>query len=97
METFTKEERNAIYKQALIEANEDIHFPYGICHWIGNAAERLRFGRYTEDMAELYPEIEKHRPFRNFMDKTYADVYWFDPRDKQIRIDILKQAIKETE
>lgn len=90
MKEYTKEERNAIYRQALIESRNGICPPYGLCTWISLALRKIYD---TIDVnIELFPEIYKHKP-----STTYSVVHWFDIRDKQTRIDILKQAIKETE
>ncbi len=91
IERYTKQERNAIYRQALIESETD-NPPYGLCTWLIWAIRRIE-GRFCAHIDMPYfPEIMKHLPRKKF-----GTAYWFDSKDKQIRIDILNQAIKETE
>jgi hypothetical protein len=86
MEKLTKEQRHDIYVKALIEAEKDDGYPFGLCIWI--------YWVMDVDYCDMdeFPEILLHKPR-----KKYSVTYWFNPTDKQIRIDILKQAIKETE
>ena len=91
---FTKEERHALYVQALIESEQDLAPRYGLCIWISWAYQCIYGKAERDEFIDMLPEIIKHKPWY-FDEKN--DPYWFDPYDKQIRIDILKQAIKETE
>lgn len=84
---YTKEQRHEIYKKAL-----DFLIEYGYFGYMCNAIH-LVSGKYPSDMS-VYPEILKGKPTVG----KYAS-YWF-PFNKQgheKRIEILKQAIKETE
>lgn len=97
MKKLTKKERHSIYVLALVKykrrIEEGLHF--GLCDAIEGAAWKI-FGwdNYPDpyDNMEGYPEIAKY--------KAEGDgTYWFSKHGDGIqkRINILEQAIKETE
>lgn len=84
----TKQERNMIYEAALKYAKEDSP-PFGLCMWI-SWAYRDFYMQWEPDM-NLFPEIMRHK-----VDNLELEPYWFDTEDRDVRIKILEQAIKET-
>lgn len=96
----TKKVRNVIYKEALklyLQDVNTVNYPSGLCHYIITViyAKRYNFrkwysNRTTSNLFYLFPEIDKHRPLR-------LCIFWFPLDDTKTRIQILEQAIKETE
>lgn len=87
----TKKRRNQIYESALA-----IYISKGFTHGLCNAISKAK--RYSEPNPYIhscqYPEIFKHAP--KFSERTQDDGYWFPVYDREIRINILTQAINET-
>lgn len=100
--------RHAFYEEALIVALCDEKICVGLCYFlneaitniIGYGLESLRFNAYDELKKTIgetaFPEIVKHKPEKF---ESNSDDYWFtnDSEGLKKRINILKQAIKETE
>ena len=96
MSKLTTKERNEIYKLALFALEEAINknlLGRGLCWFIMVAAEQLEFWEANPFYYGFasYPEIQKHEP------KEHG-CYWWDIQELGIqkRIEILKQAIAET-
>ncbi len=96
MEKPTKAERHEVYKGALKEIrkpkNKNV---YGLCaalsYWDGGSSFYPKYDAFLY-MQQLFPEVYKHKPT-----KTQCFDFWFSIENGfQKRIDILKQAIKET-
>lgn len=102
---FNKQERHQIYVGALewINTKHDPLDPYSICESLDETIRKLfpekydlvEFGRQDpydslECLNGHYPEVEKHKPAPDM-------AYWFAANDKDSRVAILEQAIKETE
>ena len=89
----TKKDRNRIYKEALDSFTEE-HMGYtGLCYHINKARDIIENSPDPYLKMSAYPEIYKHKPEKYF---TWIG-HWWDLTDREIRIKVLKQAIKETE
>lgn len=95
---YTKNERNYIYSEALTEFLNALSsgICIGLCCCIGKAEKRLngKTIEFVNHPLENFPEVIKHEP------KQWEEFcYWFhtDLKGAEKRIEILKQAIKETE
>ena len=88
-----RKQRNKIYKKAL-EIYLELENPFfmGFCKLLMITASKIHIyiTDYYSDIIDSFPEIEKHRP-------SDAKTFWFPTGDKEIRINILNQAIRETE
>lgn len=88
--TFTKEERNAIYRKALESIESENQ--YFICVAIGEAAVQIHG---HADFSEVYdfPEFAKHMPINKGKHEA-----WFGLADegRPKRIEVLEQCIRET-
>jgi hypothetical protein len=97
----TKKQRNNIYKGLLnLYLNEDYTFYvhdkncyyYGFCYAVMSYREKMKhkmeYG--IKNLTELLTICGKTKD-------SFIDRFWFDPHNKEKRIEILKQAIKETE
>jgi hypothetical protein len=99
MNELTKEQRNEIYKMALLylEADYKINKKYfrGLCWQIMLASDKLElfFASPFKNIPNFrcFPEIQKHEPNEH-------GCYWFEISEFGIhkRIKILQQAIEET-
>jgi hypothetical protein len=98
----SKKTRNKIYVRALFKYKErlEVHpkiYLFGLCRALTIACESLRINSAlysSSKKEENFPEVFKHKPKRMY------DEYWFGRTTKigiQKRINILNQAIKETE
>ncbi len=96
MEKLTKKQRHGFYLKMLDVYVKDKreHFwyslytdtcYYGLCHVVGS----LSYGAYN---INCFPEIMKGMP-----ENAHIHAFWWNRYDKAPRIEILKQAIKETE
>lgn len=95
-----KKTRNIIYKRALELYMEDVRTannPSGLCYYLVDAIceKKYQYSSWYKNrtgglITLLLPEIYKHTP-------TSYYVFWFPLDDTKSRIDILNQAIKETE
>lgn len=87
-----KKTRNAIYREAIKVYKEESYAKTGLCAVLSKALVRLNRTDLPHPYSymECYPEIYKYKPNNH-------KYYWFAKNRTKKRIDILKQAIKETE
>lgn len=88
--------RHAIYTLAINKLAEDT-YPYLLCVAIQAAVYELypHLARAYDPIRhglDLYPEIMVYKP-----EIMYRNGSWFDPADKQIRFNILRNAAARTE
>jgi hypothetical protein len=93
----TKEERIAVYKQALLTFQNDNDLLFGLCWHISKAYKRMKGvydTAYYDGMEQNYPEIFKYMP-----KVTFNSDYWFPCNDKGMtkRMNILKKVIAKLE
>jgi len=93
-----REQRYQLYKLALeIHLRDNTDRVYnnntGLCCCIDMARLALnkKFTNPYRNMKAAYPEIFKHKPWRNLGGR-----YWFPVKDIDIRTKILRQAKRET-
>lgn len=93
-----------ILKQMLVESNNDKYGPYGMCAWFTWALSTLVVEEKITD--EQYVTFTLGGLYKLGLTTGYAekvtdipttldDSYWFDRKDKAIRIKIIKARIKE--
>lgn len=89
----TRDQRNRIYRESLELLKSEEY--YAICYCIENVMCRLDiFSRFCSplysEMVSWLPELRKRKP------KT-AEMFWWPVEDKESRIKVLKQCIRETQ
>jgi len=84
--------RHELYKIALVSFTTHPYYIRGLCRTLMEAIESdPEWYNLPTPYSHMrkYPEIYKHKP-------KNSDSYWFNPNDKETRINILTQAIEET-
>ena len=97
MSTTTAATRNKIYRKALSYYRYHIKKYYnkaGLCYAMKTAIIKLKLDApYPYYHIYEYPEVLMHKP--ESIDNSVS--YWWDVNDTEIRINVLKDAIKKTD
>ena len=85
--------RLIVYTRLLSFFNDHTNYNFGFCHAMENVIKDMNISYDPEVCLEHtflhhYPELYKHKP-------TPDRIWWFPNYERQIRIDVLNECIKD--